>query len=186
MAIDMIEDNELGALAPSRLGSYQFADEAFKNYAGGEDFFNLFGSRARKKDDAVTRARAKFANLPKDCQNIQKSIDVINNELQLLLKSKSNLDVKTQIAETNRILAEFKRAQIEQDCDKKLSESKVATEREETLKTLTTLSDVSVGKAQEEIKGLQGGENGDNTKKILIYGGVGLALVVAVILILRK
>ena len=47
MAIDMIENNELGALAPSRLGLREFADDkwAYKNYTGGEDFFNLFGSR---------------------------------------------------------------------------------------------------------------------------------------------
>ncbi len=50
MAIDMIENNDLGALAPSRLGLREFADDnwAYKNYTGGEDFFNLFGSRKEK------------------------------------------------------------------------------------------------------------------------------------------
>ena len=42
----MIEDNELGALAPSRLGLNEFVDDqwAYRNYTGSEDFFNLFGS----------------------------------------------------------------------------------------------------------------------------------------------
>ena len=56
MAIDMIENNELGALAKSRLGDIkQFTDEnqKFKNFSGNEDVFqkvdineefeNLFG-----------------------------------------------------------------------------------------------------------------------------------------------
>ena len=194
MAIDMIENNELAALAPSRLGLKEFADDqwVYKNYTGDDDFYNLFGSRKAKISKYEGWARDKFANLPTDCENIQKSIDIINNELQLLLKQKQDLNVKTQIKETNIILADFKKQQIQQDCEKKLLEAKTAKEKAETLSTLTQLSDVSVGKAQQELAGLQAGASPEeaaaqaNMKKYLIYGGIGLGAVLLIALIARR
>jgi hypothetical protein len=194
MAIDMIENNELGALAPSRLGLREFADDkwAYKNYTGGEDFFNLLGSRKKKIEKYSSWAKTKFENLPDDCENVQKSIDIINNELQLLLKQKQTLNIKTQIKETNQILADYKRAQIQQDCERKELEAKTLREREQTLSTLTQLSDVSVGKAQQELAGLQAGLSPEEAasqakmKNYLLYGGLGLAAILVVVLISRK
>jgi hypothetical protein len=195
MAIDMIENNELGALAPSRLGNYEFADDAYRNYTGSADFFdsaddgfrNLFGSRKKKMSSYSAETQRKFANLSQDCDKIQGSIDIINVEIQRLLKLKQNLKAKTQLKEAQEVLADFKTAQISQNCEKQLSEAKTTQEREQTLKTLSELSDTSVGKAQQELAGLQQGAEGqDNTKKLLIYGGIGLAALVAIILIVRK
>jgi len=192
MAIDMIENNELAALAPSRLGLNQFADDqwVYKNYTGDENFYNLFGSRKKKMEKYTSWARAKFENLPDDCANIQKSIDIINNELQLLLKQKPTLNIKTQVKETNQILAEFKRLQISQDCEKLEAEAKKVAEKQETLDTLTKLSDVSVGKAQQELSGLQGAQGGDatqdQTKKYLLYGGIGLGAILLIVLLTRR
>ncbi len=195
MAIDMIENNELGALAPSRLGNYEFVDDAYMNYAGSADFFdnaddgfrNLFGSRKKKMSSYSAETQRKFANLSQDCDKIQGSIDIINVEIQRLLKLKQNLKAKTQLKEAQEVLADFKTAQISQNCEKQLSEAKTTQEREQTLKTLSELSDTSVGKAQQELAGLQQGAEGqDNTKKLLIYGGIGLAALVAIILIVRK
>jgi len=194
MAIDMIENNELGALAPSRLGLREFADDnwAYKNYTGGEDFFNLFGSRKTKKEKYSSWARAKFENLLTDCDNIQRSIDIINNELQLLVKQKQTLNIKTQINETNQILAEYKRQQLQQDCEKKLTEAKTAVEREQILDTLTKLSDVSVGKAQQELAGLQAGLSPEEAasqakmKNYLLYGGLGFGAILLFALISRR
>ena len=110
MAIDMLENNELAALAPSRLGLRQFADEewVYKNYAGDDQFFNLFGSRKAKISKYSSWAKTKFENLPTDCDNIQSSIDILNNELSVLLRQKQTLNVKTQINETNQIIKDFK------------------------------------------------------------------------------
>jgi hypothetical protein len=194
MAIDMIENNDLGALAPSRLGLNEFVDDnwAYKNYTGEEDFFNLFGSRKKKMDKYTSWARAKFESLSTDCGEVQKSIDIINNELQLLLKKKQTLNVKTQIKETNQILADFKRAQIEQDCENKLAQTKAEKEKADTLSTLTQLSDISVGKAQQELAGLQAGAAPQDAasqaqmKKYLMYGGIGLGAVLLIFLIARR
>lgn len=194
MAIDMIENNELGALAPSRLGLNEFVDDnwAYKQYTGDDDFYNLFGSRKGKMEKYTSWAKAKFENLSTDCEDVQKSIDIINNELQLLLKKKQTLNIKTQIRETNEILADFKRAQISQDCEKKQLLSISEKEREDTLSTLTKLSDVSVGKAQQELAGLQAGAASQDAasqaqmKKYLMYGGIGLGAVLLIFLIARR
>ena len=66
MAIDSIENNELSALAPSRLGLRQFANDGAKgmpkmmNFTGGDDFVNLFGSRVRKKSAFRQQVRDKY------------------------------------------------------------------------------------------------------------------------------
>lgn len=61
MAIDMIENNDFGNFTEGRLGWQQFADEGFKNYTGNEDFYNLFGSRKRKKKAKAEEAAKKEA-----------------------------------------------------------------------------------------------------------------------------
>jgi len=191
MAIDMIENNELGALAPSRLGLRQFADEDFQNYTGGDEFFNLFGSRKRKKAKYSNAAQDKLADLPKDCARIQQSIDIISNEAQRLLKQRSTLATKTMLVETNNILAEFKQAQIEQNCTQQFEQTQKETERAGTLDILTRLSDDSVSKAQAELQGLQLTPTGEidkaaQNKKLLIYAGVGIGAIVLIALILKK
>jgi hypothetical protein len=191
MAIDMIENNELGALAPSRLGLKQFADENFKNYTGDDDFYNLFGSRKRRKARYSNAAQERLADLPKDCANIQNSIDIINADIENLLKQKSNLGIRTQLSEANSILADFKKAQISQNCVQKFEEIKKEQEKAALLGTLTSLSDSSVSKAQAELKGLQLTEDGKidtaaQNKKLLIYAGVGIGAIVLIALILKK
>lgn len=194
MAIDMIENNELGALSKSRLGDYHFdnQDWVYKNYTGDEEFFNLFGSRKKKVAKINSAVNTKYANLPTDCESIQQSIDIINTDIALLLKGKPDLNQKKSLAKTNQILAEFKKAKISQNCEKLLSEAQTTKSREDTLATLTQLSDISVGKAQSELQGLSGQDaakgaaSGLDNKKLLLYGGIGVGVLLVVVLLMRK
>jgi len=85
MAIDMIENNELGALAPSRLGGNTgFVDEnhvtPYKSFSGEEGFFNLFGSQKRKNSiqDVRNETDAMWAKYSTDtCEDLQKLLDAI-------------------------------------------------------------------------------------------------------------
>lgn len=190
MAIDMIENNELGALAPSRLGLKQFIDEGDVNYGGDEDFYNLFGSRNRKKENFQKDVRNKYINLPTDCENIQDSIDIIENDKKTLLGLKGDLRQKQSLAETSKVLGQFKSLQISQKCVKTLDAQKAEKDKKDTLDTLTSLSESSISKAQSELKGLdadiKGGTKGITTKQILIYGGVGVAALAIIALILKN
>lgn len=189
MAIDSIENNELAALAPSRLGLGQFIDEPYSNYTGGEEFYNLFGSRRQKKSAIRDAVRAKYVSLPTNCEGIQQSIDIISTDAQTLLKQKSNLNQREALDETNIILGEYKRRQIEQNCEKLIAQKEAERVQAFTLDQLTGLGDVSVQKAQQELAGLKASGasgTGINTKNLLIYGGVGIAVLIGIVLIIRK
>lgn len=191
MAIDMIENNELAALAPSRLGMKQFADEGFRNYTGDDEFYNLFGSRKRRKARFSNAVQDRLADLPKDCANIQNSIDIITADIENLMKQQQTLNMRTQLSTANDILADFKKAQIVQNCNQKLEQTKKEQEKTALLGTLTSLSDTSVAKAQAELQGLQLTETGQidtaaQNKKLLIYGGIGIAGLILIALILKR
>ena len=191
MAIDMIENNDLGVFTEGRLGLRQFADEN-RNYTGSEDFYNLFGSRNKKKSTFREQVRAKYDSYPTDCANVQTSIDAISNDVATLLKQKSTLEQREKLDETNKVLGDYKNKQILQGCEALKEQEKQEKERASTLDTLTKLSDVSVSKAQAELQGLvptEGGAKGDfvsKNKNLLIYGGIGVVGLAIIALILRR
>lgn len=191
MAIDMIENNELGVFTEGRLGFRQFADET-RNYTGSEDFFNLFGSRNKKKATFREQVRARYDSFPTECSNIQTSIDAISNDVATLLKQKVTLEQRERLDETNKVLGEYKNKQILQGCEALKEQDKQEKDRASTLDTLTKLSDVSVSKAQSELQGLipsEGSAKGDfvsKNKNLLIYGGVGVVGLVIIALILKR
>ena len=190
MAIDMIENNDLGVFTEGRLGLRQFADET-RNYTGSEDFYNLFGSRNKKKSTFREQIRAKYDTYPTDCANIQTSIDAISNDVATLLKQKVTLEQREKLDETNKVLGDYKNKQILQGCEALKEQEKQEKERASTLDTLTKLSDVSVSKAEAELKGLAPttGDGADFVKKnknLLVYGGIGVVGLVIIALILRR
>ena len=184
MAIEMIENNELEGFTLGRLGFDNFTDENV-NY-GGEDFFNLFGSRNAKKSAFRTAVQTKYQNLPSDCNSIQRSIDLISNDLATLLKQKSNLSQRESVDETNIILGQFKNLQIKQDCEGKMAQQLREQEQTSTLSTLTQLTEASVGQAQKELGQQKSSIGGIPTKNLLIYGGLGLVGIVFIVLILKR
>jgi hypothetical protein len=130
--------------------------------------------------------------LPTDCLNIQRSIDIVSNDAQTLLKRKSDLEQREKLDETNLVLGELKRLQISQDCETKLATLKREQERQTTLSDLSALTEGSVGKAQQELLGLKqsvsGGAAGGGltNQKLLIYGGVGVGALVLLAVILKR
>ncbi len=64
MAIDMLENNELSALANSRVGGLkQFVDDKNLNYVGHENYVSLFGGRKKKKSAARQEIQDKYKNI---------------------------------------------------------------------------------------------------------------------------
>lgn len=192
MAIDMIENDELGVFSVGRLGLRQFADEN-RNYTGSEDFYNVVGRRKEKKQTFREQARERYLNFPTDCTRIQASIDRISNDIATLLKQKATLEQREKLEETNKILGDFKNQQILQGCEALQAQQSLAEERASTIDTLTQLSDVAVGKAQSDFKNIlptgDGGGADDFLKKnknLLIYGGIGIVGLVVIALILNR
>jgi LPXTG-motif cell wall-anchored protein len=194
MAIDMIENNELGALAHSRLGSRNFIDERkpkfrFQSYTGiqeieEENFLGILEGKAKQK--VRNAVRDKWKTLPKnDCANVQQSIDLLLNDIARITKqlaTKSNADRKTELDETNSVLGDYKAAQISLNCEKIESEAQQQQAKSEADATLKQAAEEQVQAAKQDIAT----QTKSNTQTWLLYGGIALAVIVAGFFILKK
>jgi hypothetical protein len=178
MAIDMIENNELSALGESRLKSMSFINEGnnYQNYIG-DDFYNLFGSRRKKKNKFREDVRKLYDNFKTDCESLATNIDIVTTDLETLVKrsgGKSSLEIKEKIDETQIVLGELKKIQSQQQCVMKTAAAEKELQSAENIKTLIDLSDSSVAKAQAELAGLDDSKKDEMNTNTYIYiaGGV--------------
>lgn len=201
MAIDMIENNELGALASSRLGLRQFADDgkkyAHRNFTGDEEFYNLFGSKARKNSIQanVDAENAKWNQLPlKTCEDAQRMLDLTKADIETYNKIIAANDKDPFSPVRLRVAREWegraRKKYVELGCAEKIAAVQKATDRKEFIDLQNKLADEQVQKAKADLEGLQsklsvGGEGLDN-KKILLYGGIGVGALILIALILKR
>lgn len=198
MAIDMLEYNELGALAPMRIGgNTSFVDEndksPCKNFTGEDDFYNLFGSKKRKGSVAQVEkdANEKWAQYDyKTCGGIELLLADTQVEIERITKmmaSNNGFDLPIQLKITRSAQANAKMLQNQYDCVRKAEQAKVDEERKSSLDALTKISDLTVDKAKQDLLGTD--KNGDasaGNKKLLMYGGIGLGALVVIALIARR
>ena len=175
MAIDMIENNELGALAKSRLGdTKQFTDEnqKFKNFSGNEEVFqrvdineefeNLFGSKTFKDNKAKANKEAEdfVAALPKgNCDDIEKSLErlalYIEAQTKELGLAKGHVTEypKIRLTVARKKEAELKMAQSNADCLNIQAKAQSEAKKADLIKTLTNVSEASVQQAKTDLFG---------------------------------
>jgi hypothetical protein len=178
MAIDMIEQNELGALSNSRLGSANFINEM----RGDDSYANLFGSRNRKKSAFREDVQNLYKGMATDCDSLESNIDIISSDLETLVKrsaGKSSLKLKEKIDETQTILGSMKSLQAKQQCKTK----SIQAEREKTAadnkKILIELSDITVDKAKADL-----GQTSPTTSNSMLYWYIGGGVVVVALITL--
>jgi len=184
MAIDMIENNELAALSLGRLGDVNFVNEEYD-----DSFANLFGSRKRKKSKFREDVQNLYNGMKTDCDSLSTNIDTISADLETLVKrsaGKSTLELKEKIDETQIILGEMKSLQAKQQCTIKQSQADRQKTASDNLKTLTDISDLTVGKAMQDL-----GQTKPSTDSNLMYwyiggGVVALAIITLIIVKSRK
>lgn len=200
MAIDMIEQNELGALSASRVGNDRcFVDEKSRSYlgfTGEEDFYNLFGSQKRKRSIAQVEkdARAKWASYnTKTCGGIDLLLQDAMVERERITKQMAQgggFELPVQMKIVVEAEANAKKLRNQYDCVNKAESEKKEKERKALLDTLTNVSDTAVNKAKDDLLGLNMGKDekseGGIPKNLLLYGGIGLGALVVIALIFRK
>jgi hypothetical protein len=203
MAIDMIERTTEGAHAPSRLGNHQFADESreFKNFTGGQEFFqgggedwaNLFGSQLRKKhlkenQDAERKAWAAYPE--KTCDDIQKKLNGLSTRGESIVKELAakpkDAFLPVRLAVVREIEGKLKGIQTQLDCVAIQAKAQSEATKAETLATLTTLSEKSIQNAKSDLLGVDTSTSTTSNKNLLLYGGIGLGVILLIVLLRKK
>ena len=180
MAIDRIENNDLGALATGRLGDLNnFMDEnkVYKNFSGNEEVFqrvdineefeNLFGSKTFKnnKEKAKNDAEAFVKKLPKTtCDDLSSSLDklalYIEAETKQLGLAKGHVTeypkIRLGIARTAE--ADMKMKQQDKQCIAIAQKVESEQKKAELIKTLTNVSEASVQQAKTDLFGTPAGQ----------------------------
>jgi len=221
MAIDMIENSDMGVFSPSRVGGMrQFINDRaagntrLRNFTAAEDFFNnasgdgwgIFskGSKQRKASIAKRKEeiKAKYAKLDTDCENIDKSIEILKNDIQTLVNRLPTLkgaDEEFAQAELDQTRAELGRVineEIKQSCTKNLTEAQKKAKAAELKADLERKAEEAYTQTKQDILGTISGGGVTGTeggtiaglpkKKVLLYGGIGLAVVIVGALIIKK
>lgn len=195
MAIDMLENCELSALAPSRLGMKNFINDkpmrGKKMPKQEEQFAYLFGSANRKK--LVSRIQGKWSSLPTDCGSIESSIRIVEEDTAAQIKKSAtekgyNLkSTKLIIQENQTTLGELKKLS-EVNCVS-LVEEKKAIEEEKFQEKLQKISEDAIAKAKGDAQGNPVSkfvENVKSNKNIYIIGGGILVLGVVSYFLFKK
>lgn len=203
MAIDMIERTTEGAHAPSRLGNHQFADESreFKNFTGGHDFFqgggedwaNLFGSQLRKKHlkENQEAERKVWAAYPETtCDQIQKKLNGLSTRAESIVKELAakpkDAFLGVRLAAVREIEGRVKGIQTQLDCVNIQAKAQAEANKAETLATLTNLSEKSIQSAKTDLLGIDTTTSTSSNKKLLVYGGIGIGVILLIALLRRK
>jgi hypothetical protein len=185
MAIDMIENNDLSALAKGRLGDLNsFADEnkGFKNFAGNEEVFqkidvneefenlfgiNIFGDETFKRNKAKAKSEAEefVKKLPKTtCDDLKSSLDKL--ALYIEAQTKELGLAKGHVTEYPKIRltiaraaeADMKMKQEDKQCIAIAQKLESEQKKAELIKTLTNVSEASVQQAKTDLFGVPSGQ----------------------------
>lgn len=176
MAIDMIENNDLGALAKGRLGDLNgFTDEnkVYKNFTGNEEVFqkidineefeNLFGSKTFKDNKAKAKADAEafVKKLPKTtCEDLKSSLDKLALYIEAqtkelgLAKGHVTEYPKIRLGVARTAEAEMKMKQEDKQCLAIAQKIETEQNKAELIKTLTNVSEASVQQAKTDLFGV--------------------------------
>ena len=166
MAIDMIENNDLGALSQSRIGG--FADENMYS-----DFLGIGrGKKITRKAQAQRSAEyAVDPNLESDCGYLQQRLQEIKNKIAFELQKNPNKKARQRYldplygAENN-----FKNAILRNKCEEKQSKADEEKFKKETEEAIQRASESSPAIPQVQVA------KGSRTTKIILIG-VGLLVV---------
>lgn len=191
MAIDMIEQSELSALAPNRLGNKCFIDDTDDDYA---DFFgkkkifgvDLRGRKQRDKDRAKEVTSSGTWNVDparaNDCNYLQDRLTQLQNTIEGRT-SQAGRKYRTE-AET-RVLKGYEIDYKNRVASLKCTEKKLAQQKEEEVKANLQLAQQTANIPLPQLMGEEPTKKSNLTKFILIGVG-GLVLVITAVALLRR
>jgi hypothetical protein len=177
MGIDLLENSELAALAPSRLGNKSFVDDS--NYSNFSFVNKSKAERdAREQLNILWEINPKYKN---DCDYLQKQLDKLLIEIDAENKKGYNADLRRRFINPREdAVAKYKKAITDNECQKNKEAAEKAYEQKNTLDTLTTITNAPPSLIPD------GEKKADNTNKYIIYGVGGVILLIAVAILIKK
>ena len=184
MAIDMIENNELGALSTSRIGGFA-DDDRYANLLPA--VVGAIGLKRRKKrtTQAVAQRTAEYSvdtNQSNDCNYLQQRLQEIRNKIEFELKKNPNKLARKRYldplygAENN-----FKDAILRNKCEEKQSQAEEQKFKKETEEAIQRASESTPA-----IPNVKVAKGSMATKIILVAVGLLVVGVVGVALFRKK
>jgi hypothetical protein len=180
MAIELIEDSELGALASSRLGNKCFLDDDKYAYASivSRKEKNRRADSDREAVDRIWRIDPAFE---KSCTYLTTRLKNLQSSIQgELAKNPSKTRSDRTISPMVNWETEYKKRIEDLKCvDKSLEQEKT----EEEKKNIDILKQTALDTAQFDVPEIKGTSN---TSKYIMLGVGGLTLAIVIIAILRR
>jgi hypothetical protein len=172
MAIDMIENNELGALSESRMIGFADDDDRYA--------YSTRKSRAKERAEGTMKAYAIDPSQATNCDYLQARLTQIQNELQAELKKNPNKwERKAKIDPRLSSEAIYKTAIANAKCEEKKAKEEEDKFKKETEQAIQRASESSPPIPQVQVA------KGSRTTKIVLIG-VGLLVVSVVAIKLLK
>ncbi|MCE5295090.1 MAG: hypothetical protein LLF94_10835 [Chlamydiales bacterium] len=174
----MIENNELAALDTSRLGNKIFVTDRDSEYAylslRGKSYFESERQKDAKVRDEMRLKYLVDAINPNDCNALIKQLQVVQIDLENLVKQKAAPRFVNPVRD---IEAQLKSLIAKADCVRQAENLSKQQEQAQIQSVLqqATLSGPDAGVIA-----------GSNTTKYLIYGAGGLLLLVAIAFLVKK
>jgi hypothetical protein len=187
MAIDMIEDNELGALSLSRTRSGFLDDEQYAKFLGTRLNWDIAGIKTtqRRTNEIVGDKRREYAvdqNRKNDCDYLMQRIQEIKNQIQYeLSKNPDRVGRERYVDPLSSAETQFKNLILSNKCEEKKAKAEEDRLKKETEEAISRAA-ADTPKIP-EIKVAQGSPV---TKIILIGVGVLVVAVVGVALFRKR
>lgn len=180
MGIDLLENSELAALAPSRIGNKCFVnDSSYSNFS-----ITTSKQRERYEDDARKQLETRWSINPKyknDCDYLQKQLAQLEAEIDGENKKNYNANLRNRfIVPRENLAVKYRQAITESECVVKKEQTEKAAEQKNTLDTLTTITNAPPSLIPE------GEQKADNKNKYIIYGVGGVILLIAIAVLIKK
>jgi hypothetical protein len=183
MAIEMIEQSEMSALAPSRLGDKCFIDD------NNEDNFSNFSLRGKKYHDkkrtkaeggSVASTWAIDPTYENDCSYLQDRLTQLQNEIEVQLSSApSKSRVQNVVGALKSDESNFINKISSLKCVEKQSSLELQKQKEDTLAEINKAS-ASTPDLTQPLP-----QSGSKTTKYLMYGIGGIVAIVTLVIVIK-
>jgi hypothetical protein len=181
MGISMLENSEMGAFAPSRMGNKSFVNDSDVDFSN----FSIVNKKkeAQKAKDSLNKEYAinpKYAN---DCNYLQQRLIEINNRIESNMSNNpSKVLFDRFTAPLNEIAQNYKNAIAKNRCVEIAEADKQAAQQKETLDVLASVAATPPPIIPQD----EASQKASAMNKYIIYGVGGVILLIGIVILIKK